>query len=154
MKMLLVCWVMIGSVFFARGAKAEFALGAVLGDPTGFSGRWGLSDQNSLEAALAYSSSSYEGLHAHVSYLWDHARSIKTSVRPIEMYYGLGLRIISITRGKYDGDTSIGPRAPVGLLYIFQNPNIEVFGELALTLDITPRTEVDLDAGIGARIRF
>ncbi len=48
----------------------------------------------------------------------------------------------------------IGPRAPVGLLYNFHNPNIEVFAELALAVDLTPKTDVDLDVGIGVRVRF
>lgn len=141
-------------LLFFQSAKAEFAVGAVLGDPTGLSGRAAIDGQHSVDAALAYNSGNYSGLHIHMSYLRDRARTFATTEGPIELYYGLGVRLISVDKGKYDGDTMIGPRAPLGLLYNFKNPNVEVFGEIALALDIVPRTDVDLDVGVGVRLRF
>lgn len=137
-------------------AKADSAIGVVLGDPSGLSGRTSLDGQHSLEGALAYSSSGdHSGVHIHATYLWDRARvfTIEDS-GPIEMYYGLGARLITIDSGKHDGEVAIGPRAPLGLLYNVNNPDLEIFGELSLALDLTPDTDVDLDAGIGVRFRF
>lgn len=154
MKKSLLGFILGASLFLTPLAEADNAVGVVIGDPTGFSGRLGLDNNHSLAAAIAYTSGYYEGLYLHVSYLWDNARQFRTSVNPLELYYGLGLRVITIQRGRYDGDTAIGPRAPIGLLYNFNNPNIEVFGELSLALDFAPRSDVDLDAGVGARVRF
>lgn len=154
MKHLTTLMALISTFFLTQQAHAANALGVVIGDPTGLSGRMGLDGQHSFEGALASSSGTYDGLHIHGTYLWDHARSFATHQGPIDLYYGLGLRLISIRHGKYDGDTAIGPRAPLGLIYNFHNPNLELFGELALALDITPKTDVDLDIGIGLRIRF
>ena len=143
------------SLMMTHHAQADSALGVVLGDPTGFSGRTSLDGQHSLEGALAYSTGHHSGLHVHGTYLWDRARvfSVERS-GPIEMYYGLGLRLISINSGKHDGDIAIGPRAPLGVVYKINNPNLEFFGELSLALDVAPDTDVDLDAGVGIRIRF
>lgn len=135
-------------------ARADNALGVVLGDPTGISGRFSVSPANSFEMAVAYSSSHYEGLHIHGTYLWDNARNFRTSASPLEMYYGLGVRLITINKGERDGSTAVGPRAPIGLLYKINNPNLEFFGEVSATVDITPKTDVDLDIGIGVRVRF
>ncbi|HEX7673778.1 MAG TPA: hypothetical protein VF412_06390 [Bdellovibrio sp.] len=138
----------------AEAAHADNALGVVIGDPTGISGRFGLDNAHSLEGAFAYSFGHYEGTEIHGTYLWDHARSFKTTEGPINMYYGLGARMIFINHGDHDGDIALGARAPLGVLYNFNNPNIEVFAELALALDIVPSTDVDLDIGIGLRVRF
>lgn len=142
------------TTFLTFKAYADSAVGVVVGDPTGVSGRLGLDGKHSLEGALAYSSGHYEGLHIHATYLWDRARSFGTTEGPIEMYYGLGVRIITIQDGKYDGDVAVGPRAPLGLLYNFNNPNLEIFGEVSAALDLAPKTDVDLDVGIGVRVRF
>lgn len=138
----------------ATEAKEQRAVGAVIGDPTGLSGRYTLDSSHSIEGALAYSTGFYNGLHIHGTYLWDRARSFETTEGPIDLYYGLGARLIMVSRGKEDGKIALGPRAPVGLIFNFADPQIEVFGELSLALDLTPKTDVDLDVGFGARIRF
>lgn len=147
-------YVVVASFGFLSFAQADTAVGVVIGDPTGISARFGLDAEHSFEGALAYSSSDYEGIHVHGTYLWDKARVFKTEADPLYLYYGLGLRLISISKGKYDGDLSVAPRAPLGLRYIFENPDVEIFAELALSLDLTPTTDVDLDGGLGVRIRF
>ncbi|WII71810.1 hypothetical protein QJS83_15200 [Bdellovibrio sp. 22V] len=136
-------------------AHATNALGVVLGDPTGVSGRMGLDNAHSLEGAVAFSLGKDEDLHLHATYLWDRARSFNVEGGgPLEMYYGLGVRLITFDGGKHDGEVAIGPRAPLGLLYNFNNPDIELFGEISVALDLTPETDVDLDLGIGVRVRF
>lgn len=142
------------SMVSIQNAHASSAIGAVIGDPTGLSARLGADGNHSYEAALAYSSGHYEGLHIHATYLWDRARQFSTQEGPIELYYGLGARIITINKGKYDGDIAIGPRAPLGLLYNFNNPDLEVFGEVSLAMDLAPKMDVDLDVGVGVRVRF
>lgn len=135
-------------------AHADNAVGLVLGSPTGVSARFGVDGQHSIEGALAYAFGYYDGMEIHATYLWDRARSFATKEGPIELYYGLGARLITINSGKHDGQVAFGPRAPLGLLYNFNNPNIEVFAEVSATLDITPSTDVDLGVGLGFRVRF
>lgn len=144
----------IVDVFAADTARADNAVGIVIGDPTGVSARTTLDGSHSLEGALAYSFGHYDGTEIHGTYLRDRARSFVTKEGPIEMYYGLGARLIFINNGKNDGRIALGPRAPLGALYNFRNPNIEVFAEISATLDVVPSTDVDLDIGIGFRVRF
>ena len=138
-----------------NNAQAENALGIVLGDPTGLSGRFNLDSEHSLEGALAITSEHYHGLHLHGTYLWDQARTFHLqNSNPFYMYYGLGARIISIDRGEHDGEIALAARAPIGLLIKINNPNLEFFGELAAALNVTPNVNADLDVAIGCRIRF
>lgn len=153
MKRALALAILISSLGFQK-AYADNAIGAVIGDPTGLSARFGLDNSHSIEGALAYSVGRYRGLHIHGTYLWDKARAFETTEGPLYMYYGIGARLISINHGDHDGDLAVAPRAPLGILYNFNNPNIEIFGELSLAIDLTPSTDVDIDAGIGVRIRF
>lgn len=46
--------IFIFSVLSFSIAKADNGIGIVLGDPTGLTGRLGLSDKNSIDAALAF----------------------------------------------------------------------------------------------------
>lgn len=136
-------------------AHAENALGIVLGDPTGLSGRFGLDGDHSIEGALAITSEHYHGLHLHGTYLWDKPRTFHLQGgEPFYMYYGLGARLISIDRGEHDGDIALAARAPLGLLFKIRNPDLEFFVELAGALNVTPNVNADLDAAIGCRIRF
>lgn len=137
----------------AAHAADDFGLGVILGDPSGLSGKMKYDTYHSIDGALAYSTGKHSGMQFHADYLWDKARSWETTQGPLDMYYGLGGRLIS-----YDEDhsskVSIGPRGSIGLDFNINNPNIEFFGELALILEVAPSMTADLDAGIGARIRF
>jgi hypothetical protein len=156
MKKIVAVLALVLSFVSGHWASADSGLGVILGGPTGISGRTSLDSQHSLDLALAYSHHPYYGFYIHGTYLRDAARlfPVANNNAPLELYYGLGLRVISINKGKYDGDIAVGPRAPVGLLYNINNPNLELFGEISLALDIVPRTEVDLDVGVGVRFRF
>jgi len=146
-----ICLVMM----MATAAHAEdFGLGVILGDPSGLSGKMKLNGNHSLDGALAYSTGKHHGLQLHSDYLWDRARSWGTTQGPLDMYYGLGGRLISYDDDKHESKMSLGPRGSLGLSFNINNPNIELFGELALILEVIPDVTADLDAGIGARIRF
>ena len=150
MKILFV----LSLIFTALAARAEdFGVGVILGDPTGLSAKMKLDGDHSLDGALAYSTGKHSGLQLHADYLRDHARSWTTKGGPLDLYYGLGGRVISY-KEDHKSETSLGPRGSLGLSFDVFNPNIELFGELALILEVVPDMTADLDAGIGARIRF
>jgi hypothetical protein len=145
----------MGSAALAAQTEADtFGLGFILGDPTGLSGKMKMDQRHSVDAALAYSSGRRNGLQLHGDYLWDRARSWGTTEGPIDMYYGLGGRFISYTNSDHKDEMSIGPRGSIGVAFNVNNPDLELFGELAAILEIAPSVGVDIDAGIGARIRF
>ncbi len=144
-------------VFFlltTEPVMADSAVGAVLGDPSGLSVRFGLDSRHSIEGALAASSGYYDGTHLHVTYLTEHARSFGGRQGPVDLYYGLGVRLIDYKNNNNDNVVALGPRAPLGLIYNISNPDFEFFGEMALTLDLISKIRTDLDLGIGVRVRF
>lgn len=153
MKLLVMMSFLVLSV--SSMARAEnFGLGIILGDPTGLSGKMKLNEAHSLDGALAYSSGKHSGTQFHADYLWDRARTWATDQGPLHMYYGLGGRLISYNDEHKHSQISLGPRGSLGLSFDIHNPNIELFGELAAILELTPDISADIDAGIGARIRF
>ncbi|HEY8269587.1 MAG TPA: hypothetical protein VIG33_01760 [Pseudobdellovibrionaceae bacterium] len=142
-------------VFKAPLAHAEnFGLGIILGDPTGLSAKAKLDERHAIDGALAYSSGRHSGLQLHMDYLWDRARSWGTTQGPLNMYYGLGGRLITYNDREDNSQISLGPRGSLGLDFNINNPNLEFFGELAMILELIPSIAADLDAGIGVRIRF
>lgn len=145
---------MVSFLLMSSLAQAEnYAVGVILGDPTGLSAKMKLDGSHSLDGALAYASGHHSGTEFHATYLWDRARSWGTTEGPLDMYYGLGGRLVSYTSND-ESKISVGPRGSIGLNFNINNPNIEIFGELAMVLELTPSIGADLDAGIGARIRF
>ncbi|MDO9182659.1 MAG: hypothetical protein Q7U04_09635 [Bacteriovorax sp.] len=147
------------ATFLILVAQSSFAtdyqLGVVIGAPVGIAGKASVDDTHSVDAVLAYSLAKELGLEFHSDYLFEKVLTFTTnSASPIELYYGIGARFVSITSGNHDNDVAIGPRVPVGVTYQINNPKVEFFGELALAFDIIPATNLDLEGGIGVRYRF
>lgn len=136
---------------FTLAANETVGLGAIIGDPTGLSMKFKISPINSIDAAVAWSS---EGVHFHSNYLWQHENYLNLNRQSFDLYYGFGGRIISISSGKNKDKTSVGPRTPLGINYKLKNTKLQFFAEAALNLNLTPNSEVDLDAGIGMRFHF
>ncbi|MGZ3692574.1 MAG: hypothetical protein ACXVAX_13780 [Pseudobdellovibrio sp.] len=135
-------------------AFAENEAGVVLGTATGFSGAFDLRSNRAFDVGLAYKYDT--NTYVYADYLITNARSfsLRGSSEPMTLYYGIGARVDNIKGGKNDGKTAIGPRAPIGLHYNIKNPDISLFGELAMILDVAPESEVEIAAGVGVRIRF
>jgi hypothetical protein len=152
MKLLTLISFLILSVSVAKAE--DFAVGIVLGDPTGLSGKVKMDGAHSVDGALAYSSGKHSGTHFHADYLWDRARSWETDKGPLYMFYGIGGRLNSYNDNDHRSQVSLGPRGSIGLNFDIHNPNLELFGELAMILEVTPSITADIDAGVGVRIRF
>jgi len=151
-KMIVLCIFLIA---FSSTARDELQFGVILGAPTGLSAKLHLGNNRSIDAALAYSLSHDLSLVFHSDYLIENAYAFHINApEPLELYFGIGARLANIKKGKNENDLALGPRVPLGVSYTINNPNLIFFGELALILNIVPETNVDLDAGIGARYRF
>ena len=134
----------------------EGQLGFILGSTTGLSGKYDLGGARAIDAALAYSLDGLYGLSFHADYLLNPARIISVDkISPLNLYYGVGIRLIEYRdRARLNGNTRLGVRVPIGLFYRTGDPALELFGELAPILDVTPRTDVYIDAGLGVRFIF
>lgn len=131
-------------------------LGLILGSITGISGKYDLGADRAIDAALAYSLDGQYGLALHSDYLFNPAKSLTLgNINPVNLYYGVGIRLVEYKdRSRVNGNTRLGLRFPIGLFCRTNDPDLEIFGELAPILDVTPRTAVYIDVGIGVRFVF
>lgn len=139
----------------AFAAAEEIQLGIVLGSNSGISAKFELGGNRAIDAVLAYSSDSTYGTYLHADYLFEKMRQFSLDkVSPLYLYYGPGLKIVNIRSGIDSGRTKVAFRAPIGVNLQTSNPNLEFFGDVAPTVDLTPSTSVYIDVGIGLRFRF
>lgn len=146
----------IFAIFFQQSLMAEDnQIGFILGAPTGLSAKKELGNSRSIDGALAYSLRSNESLVIHSNYLFENQFALHIQdLATLNLYYGVGGRLAFIDEGKDKDKLAIGPRAPIGFTYEVPNLPVQAFIELSATLDLIPDTDVDFDAGIGARIKF
>lgn len=145
----------IGSVSsVALAGTGPFLLGGMIGDPTGISGKLELDDKTSVDGGLSYSLGGRSGVQLHADYLISKDSVIVAGDSDLDLYYGIGLRMITLSSGDDKGKLSFGPRVPIGLTHELKDPSVEFFGEIAVIIDLAPSTAADLDLAVGARYRF
>ncbi|RJP82436.1 MAG: DUF3996 domain-containing protein [Candidatus Zixiibacteriota bacterium] len=150
----------------AAGANARdgFGLGIIIGEPTGVSAKAWLSDENALDFAAAWSLEGRDAFHFHADYLWHAFNVIKPDRGWMPIFFGIGARLLihdddhdrDHDDDDFDDDDDVhfGVRVPVGLEYIFVQAPVGIFLEVAPIVDLVPDTDLDFNAGIGARFFF
>jgi hypothetical protein len=137
--------------------KGVLGVGLIIGEPTGVSAKYYLSDDRAIDAAVGGAIVG-RGIQAHADFLWHPWILEQKESFALPLYLGVGGRILDHNGGGGDDDdVHIGVRAPVGVLFDFTKVPLDVFAEVAGVLDF--RTEGDtfgvaLNAGIGARYYF
>lgn len=148
----------LGSFASLKMADADtpgpFGLGIVIGDPTGLTANYRLSQQRSVDAAVAWSFGRHRGFELHSDYLWHRANLFRIEKLSFDWHYGLGARLINLDDRNVSERTYFGPRVPIGLSTDFNKSTFELFGELALVMNLVPATALDLDFGLGVRVYF
>lgn len=138
----------------AFAGEGPWLVGGMIGDPTGFTAKYDLQRNTSIDGGLSYSLGSRSGAQLHGDYLKMNPKIIDAGNAELDLYYGIGARLVTLSSGDHKGKLSFGPRVPVGLRHEIKNPSVEFFGEVAFILDVTPSTAADLDLVVGARYRF
>ncbi len=142
------------TLFSPLSSHAEsFGLGAVIGDPTGVSMKMWLDKTHAIDGAFAWSLSGPNALHVQSDYLVHQLSFFHLGKLPMNLYYGAGGRVSSYS-GKDKSGLGIGARAPLGMSYQFNNPAVELFGEVAAILELIPSTNVYINLGMGGRFYF
>ena len=134
--------------------EALLELGVSAGWPTGFSGKYWMSNRNAVQAGIAWNPAA-DGLTLTGDYLL-HTRSqeIADDVE-LPVYVGLGARVTEYTQG--EDEIVIGPRVPIGVEALFEDLPFSVFAEIAPTLEYGRADgDADLvaDGAVGARLLF
>lgn len=149
------------AVQVSHAQERSFGLGVIIGEPTGLSAKLWTSSTNAFDFGLGWSiggdrignyKGNYEGgsrVHFHMDYLWHSFEAIHSSER-FPLYYGFGGRINS--GAGYDA--SVAVRGVIGIAWLPRNTPIDIFLELAPSLQLTSSTGFAIDAGFGARYFF
>ncbi len=163
MKRFVYCLVALFLVLAAQNSVAQdrgFGLGVIIGEPTGISAKLWTSNVNAFDFGLGWSIGgerigkdrnyyTKNRIHFHMDYLW-HAFNVIHSSERFPLYYGLGGRIN--TGAGYDAAVAV--RGVFGIAWLPHKTPIDVFLEVAPSLQVTPSTGFGLDAGIGVRYFF
>jgi hypothetical protein len=145
------------AIFLLFLAPTAFAgegtgVGIVLGSPNGFTSRHWLSNTESFDGAVGWSITDSK-FQANLNYLWSKPDTIELGEETLDLFFGAGLGIRTKS-GKGDGEVVFGPRVPVGLSMDFQDPNIELFAQVAINVGIIPSSDLFLDGNLGVRFYF
>jgi hypothetical protein len=146
-------------------ANKTFGLGLELGYPDGLNGKYFLSDSGALDFGLGYVYNHYyagDGLNLYVDYLWHPLVLASADAFELPLYVGVGGRFWDFNYAcdrngnNCDGGSAIGVRVPVGISFDFNNVPLDIFVQVAPTLDFFRRYNRDVYLGIwpSVGIRF
>ena len=142
-------------------ARADVALGAFIGDPTGLDLKLGLGRRSALDLLLGWSDFRYLGGagYGHITYLVTpvvgHGDSVLVPLR-----VGIGAAIWDGYRDQFGNSRlDIGVRFPLEVGLRFRSVPLEIYGEIALVLFAYREYNGDYgvvwgQGGIGLRFYF
>jgi hypothetical protein len=147
------------------GYGRNLGLGFVLGDPTGFVGKYWVGRTNAIDMGLGFYGYSWgwcdnngtrcggnQSFSLNADYLWQS--NLVRSTAQLDWHIGAGARTIIWNDGNH-GHVALGPRMPIGLDLMFANPNfLELFFELAPTIYVAPGVGFNIEGGLGVRLYF
>jgi hypothetical protein len=125
-------------------------LGIMFGEPTGISFKHWVSRKNAFDAGFAWSfAGPGDEVHIHADYLWHMPlKSADPAMRRTNFYIGVGGRV------RFENDSRVGARVPLGLVHFIKDTPLDVFIEVAPIMDLAPETEVSANGGLGLRYFF
>jgi len=149
-------------LFFAVQASVaqdrKFGIGVMVGEPTGLSAKLWTSSATALDFGLGWSVGGdrigrydgyYDGrsrVHFHMDYLWHSFDAIRSTER-FPLYYGIGGRINSGAGYR----NSLAVRGVFGIAWLPRGTTMDVFLEVAPSLQLSPSSGFGMDAALGAR---
>jgi len=162
------------------GYSRQFGVGAILGDPTGLSGKLWVGQTNAIDIGIGfYGYGGFRGgcFHdragrticdpgygygygtssgsVHVDYLWESKLYDASGKVQLDWHIGGGARAFFLGDPCGSGCWDIGVRAPIGLDLTFARPSfLEVFIEIAPALYAVPAMFLALEGGLGVRGYF
>lgn len=151
-KLFLVVAVSMGLLLLgfwvSSAAESSFGLGIMVGSPTGLSAKYYIDKNIAIDAGLGWSLSK-DVLRLHGDFLIHNYKLLpKAFDFPLVLYFGGGVKTV------FAKEFELGARIPVGVLYNFKKPKIDVFFELVPVLNLIPDTSFDFDGAVGARFYF
>jgi len=139
---------LISGLCVSSAAESSLGVGIMVGSPTGISGKYYMSKNMAVDAGLGWSLSK-DVLRLHGDFLFHNYKLLPKAVDfPLVLYFGGGVKTV------FAKEFELGARIPVGVLYDFKKPKIDIFFELVPVLNLIPETSFDFDGAVGARFYF
>ncbi|MFI5252799.1 MAG: hypothetical protein ACHQQQ_10250 [Bacteroidota bacterium] len=152
-KVLIFTLTIIASMFLwlnsARAQRTGSGVGIIVGEPTGLSGKFWVNQISAVDVGLAWSFIDEGSFHVHADYLWHSYNDFRTEDY-IAIYYGIGGRIKTST----SGGGRLGVRGTIGLDFFLKDAPFDAFIEAAPIMDLTPKTDLSFNGGVGFRFFF
>lgn len=130
----------------ANSQKGRFALGTVLGNPTGISAKYWTGKITAIDVSLGYYFSGRDHPYLNTDFLF-HFWSIEKEEDLVKVYFGAGAGMGFIS------DLSISIRTPGGAALYLANAPLEIFFEIVPSLQLIGpgNTSFQLGGYIGTR---
>ncbi len=153
-------------------ANKTFGLGLELGQPTGLTGKYFLSESNALDFGVGYIYHSYwygdDGLHLYLDYLWHPASLVSARAFELPFFIGVGGRFWDFDycrrRGECGyGGSAFGIRVPLGIAFDFNEVPLDIALNIVPTIDFVSgdyydqyrnRTHFGIDVSVAIRYWF
>ncbi|HEY7372042.1 MAG TPA: hypothetical protein VIF57_07660 [Polyangia bacterium] len=156
------------------GYSRQYGVGAVVGDPTGLSGKIWVGQTNAIDLGVGFYGYGYRGgcftdrggrvvcdrrygygsTSVHADYLWE-SKLVAGSKAQLDWHIGAGARALFIGDPCGSGCWDVGVRGPIGLDLTFTQPSfLEVFIELAPAFYLVPGAFFAMEGGLGVRGYF
>jgi len=155
------------------GYSRRYGVGAVVGDPTGLSGKVWVGGTNAIDLGVGFYGYGLRGgcfrerdgrqvcdrryghgsTSLHLDYLWE-GKLIQRAAQ-LDWHVGVGARMFFLGDPCAYDCWNAGVRAPIGLDLTFHQPSfLEVFLEIAPVLYFAPSTFLAMEGGLGVRGYF
>ena len=118
-------------------AQNRHEAGIVLGNPSGFSGKFFLNDKNAIDVVAGLD----RGMSVHTDYLWHDFEVFEVNEGAMPLYYGVG--VLFTDKGFY-------LQGKIGLEYLFETNPLGIFIEAAPAVG----PDFRFQGGIGVRYRL
>jgi hypothetical protein len=149
-KLFLLAIIFIVSSNYILGQKTGTGIGLMLGEPSGLSGKYWLSEETAFDFGLGGGFiGDGAGFAFHADYLYHINGLIKWKYKT-PFYYGFGLRM----RFPSNSSMHLGVRGVAGLIFYLKDLPIDLFFEVAPSFRLLPTTGIDFDIAIGSRYYF
>ncbi len=151
-KKILIAGLFTLITFSVQAQNKGFALGAQLFSPTGVSAKYTLSESSSITGMTTFNLNEFnDSFTLQANFVLNGARdqfSLESGL--LRSYYGLGLNLVF----QEFGDTNIGIRVPIGIEYALEDQPLEIYMDVAPTLNAQPNTAFYFGSSMGVRYFF
>ncbi|MBP7795813.1 MAG: hypothetical protein KA059_03435 [Elusimicrobiales bacterium] len=138
------------SIFWGKNVGAGIELGNISGISLKYENDDMIKNNNSINSLISWRTEGDSKLSIFGDWTFNktYIKERKDDILNLPYYYGIGSGLI------FDDGVEIAVRLPLGLKYIFQEENIEVFFEITPALKLLKGSEAELYIGAGARYLF